>query len=76
MNTIWMPKSETDEYGTVYLTDYAANTKSQCRSKLYHEFLGDDDLDGDSVDENLEQLGWELVELAITEVEDSGATPE
>lgn len=64
--TLWIAAATTEEYGRVYLTDYAGNSRQDTMSKVMvgarrEGFTG-------TLDERLEYLGWEIVCLDVQEV--------
>lgn len=76
MDTIWIVKSETEEYGTVYLPKYAGKTENETRGRLQDACRRDDSLEGDTVDEWLGELGWEIVNVAIDNLPTAGPVRE
>lgn len=67
---IWIVVGKTEEYGRVYLTDYAEQSRSEVARKVMHRawkegFTG-------TLDERLKELNWEIVECELKEL---GAGP-
>ena len=63
---LWIVAANTDEYGRLYLPDYAGQFKHDVESKVMdgarrERFEG-------SLTERLEELGWEIVCLRVEEV--------
>ncbi len=67
MNTIWIAASNSDEYGRIYLPDYAGVTKYEVISKVMDgcrkEKLGE------TITGVLSALGWEIVKVKLTEIQ-------
>ena len=66
MNMIWIAAGNNDEFGRVYLTDYAGVTKQEVIAKVMDgsrkEKLGK------TIDEVLVALEWEIVQVELTEI--------
>lgn len=65
MKTLWIVASTTEEYGRVYLTDYAGQFKHDVENKVM-EGAWRERFEG-SLTDRLEALGWEIVCLHIEE---------
>ena len=64
--TIWIPVGKTEEYGRVYLVQYAEQSRSEVAYKIMSRawkegFRG-------TLDERLKELDWEIVECELKEL--------
>ena len=64
---IWIPVGKTEEYGRVYLVQYA----EQSRSEVAHKIMSRAWEEGfrGSLDERLKELNWEIVECELKELQ-------
>lgn len=68
MNTLWIVKGEV-EGGTLYLKDYTDSTKENLVGKIMMRAFSPNERFSGTIEERLEQLGWELVEVEFKEIE-------
>lgn len=63
---IWIPVGKTEEYGRVYLVQYA----EQSRSEVAHKIMSRAWEEGfrGTLDERLKELNWEIVECELKEL--------
>jgi hypothetical protein len=65
MNEIWIVKGETEWGDTVYLADYAGDTRSDVVRKVIRSARREG-FDG-TFDERMSELDWQLVQARIVE---------
>lgn len=67
MNDIWIART-TGKEKTIYLPHTAGITRSEVVSKIWFKAL-DEGFHG-TIDERLAELGWEIVHVQLTEIQD------
>lgn len=64
---MWIVAADVEEYGRVYLSDYAGRTESDVADKVMNVARGE--FFNGPLQDRLADLGWEIVRVRIEEVE-------